>query len=81
MRRTFGFDVLECAGRLELIALIEDRIRLTSEGNVMVELCHRSRDGIMHLRFIPGAARRAASLTPRPRINLVLYYVGWRHAS
>jgi hypothetical protein len=52
-----------------------DRIRLTSEGDVLLELRRRWRDGTTHLRFHPlELLERLASLTPRPRINLVLYY-------
>jgi hypothetical protein len=55
--------------------IAHDRIRLTSEGDVLVELRHRWRDGTTHLRFHPmELLERLASLTPRPRINLVLYY-------
>jgi putative transposase len=55
--------------------LADDRIRLTSEGDVLRELRHRWRDGTTHLRFHPlELLERLASLTARPRINLVLYY-------
>jgi hypothetical protein len=55
--------------------IAHDRIRLTSEGDVLLELRHRWRDGTTHLRFHPlELLERLASLTPRPRINLVLYY-------
>ena len=55
--------------------IAHDRIRLTSEGDVLLELRHRWRDGTTHLRFHPlEVLERLASLTPRPRINLVLYY-------
>lgn len=40
-----------------------------------MELRHRWSDGTTHLRFHPlELLERLASLTPRPRINLVLYY-------
>jgi hypothetical protein len=48
---------------------------LTAEGEVLLELRHRWSDGTTHLRFHPlELLERLASLTPRPRINLVLYY-------
>ena len=53
----------------------QDRIRLTSEGEVLLELRHRWADGTTHLRFHPvELLERLAALTPLPRINLVLYY-------
>lgn len=62
-----------------------DRIRLTGEGQVLLELRHRWADGTTHLLFDPvELLERLAALTPRPRINLVLYYgvlgahAGWR---
>jgi hypothetical protein len=55
--------------------IARDRIRLTAEGDVLLELRHRWSDGTTHLRFHPlELLERLASLTPRPRINLVLYY-------
>lgn len=55
--------------------IAHDRISLTREGDVLLELRHRWRDGTTHLRFHPlELLERLASLTPRPRINLVLYY-------
>jgi hypothetical protein len=55
--------------------IAHERIRLTSDGDVLLELRHRWRDGTTHLRFHPlELLERLASLTPRPRINLVLYY-------
>jgi hypothetical protein len=55
--------------------IAQDRIRLTPEGDVLLELRHRWSDGTTHLRFHPTELlERLASLTPRPRINLVLYY-------
>jgi hypothetical protein len=53
----------------------DDRIRLTADGQVLLELRHRWSDGTTHLLFDPlELLERLASLTPRPRINLVLYY-------
>jgi hypothetical protein len=52
-----------------------DRIRLTDQGQVLLELRHRWADGTSHLLFDPvELLERLAALTPRPRINLVLYY-------
>ena len=53
----------------------QDRIRLTAEGQVRLELRHRWADGTTHLIFDPvELLERLAALTPRPRINLILYY-------
>jgi hypothetical protein len=55
--------------------IAQDRIRLTPEGDVLLELRHRWSDGTTHLCFHPTELlERLASLTPRPRINLVLYH-------
>lgn len=44
-------------------------------GQVLLELRHRWADGTSHLLFDPvELLERLAALTPRPRINLVLYY-------
>jgi hypothetical protein len=52
-----------------------DRIHLTEQGQVRLELRHRWADGTSHLLFDPiELLERLAALTPRPRINLVLYY-------
>ena len=52
-----------------------DRIRLADDGQVLLELRHRWSDGTTHLLFDPiELLERLAALTPRPRINLVLYY-------
>jgi hypothetical protein len=52
-----------------------ERIRLTEQGQVLLELRHRWADGTTHLLFGPvELLERLAALTPRPRINLVLYY-------
>ena len=46
-----------------------------ADGNVILELRHRWADGTTHLRFDPiELLEQLAALTPRPRINLVLYY-------
>jgi hypothetical protein len=55
--------------------IARERLQLTAEGEVLLELRHRWSDGTTHLRFHPlELLERLASLTPRPRINLVLYY-------
>ena len=55
--------------------IAQDRIRLTGDGEVLIALRRPWRDGTTHLRFHPvELLERLASLTPRPRINLVLYY-------
>jgi len=52
-----------------------DRIHLTPDGQVMLDLRHRWADGTTHLVFDPiELLERLAALTPRPRINLLLYY-------
>jgi hypothetical protein len=53
----------------------QDRLHRTPEGQVVVELRHQWADGTTHLAFDPlELLERLAALTPRPRINLVLYY-------
>jgi hypothetical protein len=52
-----------------------DRVRVTEAGQVLLELQHRWSDGTTHLLFEPlELLERLAALTPRPRINLILYY-------
>jgi hypothetical protein len=52
-----------------------DRLHLTPEGHVLLDLRHRWADGTTHLLFDPiELLERLAALTPRPRINLLLYY-------
>jgi hypothetical protein len=52
-----------------------DRVRLTESGQVLLELRHRWSDGTTHLQFEPlELLERLAALTPRPRINLILYH-------
>ncbi len=52
-----------------------DRLRLTTEGLFVIELRRRWSDGTTHLVFDPvELLERLAALTPRPRINLGLYY-------
>jgi hypothetical protein len=50
-------------------------VQLTPDGQVLLELRHRRADGTSHLLFEPIALlERLAALTPRQRINLLLYY-------
>lgn len=52
-----------------------ERIHLTNAGQVLLELRHRWSDGTTHVLFDPiEFLERLAALTPRPRINLILYY-------
>lgn len=53
----------------------EDRLRLTADGQVLLRLRHPWTDGTTHLLFEPTELlERLAVLTPRPRVNLILYY-------
>jgi hypothetical protein len=55
--------------------IAQDRLHLTPDGQVVLELRHRWSDGTTHLVVDPlELLERLAALTPRPRINLVLYY-------
>jgi hypothetical protein len=65
--------------------IADDRLQMTESGEVLLALRHRWTDGTTHLLFDPlELLERLAALTPRPRINLVLYYgvlaahAGWR---
>jgi hypothetical protein len=67
--------------------LAQDRLHTTSEGEIWLALRHRWADGTTHLRFDPlELLERLAVLTPRPRVNLTLYYgvlaprAAWRSA-
>jgi len=52
-----------------------ERLQLTDAGHVQLELRHPWADGTTHLLFEPvGLLERLAALTPRPCINLILYY-------
>jgi hypothetical protein len=52
-----------------------DRLHLTADGQVILDLRHRWADGTTQLLFEPvELLERLAALTPRPRINLLLYY-------
>jgi hypothetical protein len=53
----------------------DDRLQVTSDGHVVLRLRHRWSDGTTHLVFEPTEfLERLAVITPRPRINLVLYH-------
>jgi hypothetical protein len=53
----------------------QERLSLTPEGLVLVTLKSEWHDGTTHLLFTPvELLEKLAALTPRPRINLVLYY-------
>ena len=67
--------------------LAQDRLQVTGEGEIWLTLRHRWADGTTHLRFDPlELLERLAVLTPRPRVNLILYYgvlaprAAWRAA-
>ena len=63
------------------------RLQLTPDGKAVLELRRRWTDGTTHLVFDPvELLERLAALTPRPRINLILYHdvlaprAAWRRA-
>jgi hypothetical protein len=67
--------------------LAQERLHRTSDGEIWLTLRHRWADGTTHLRFEPlELLERLAVLTPRPRVNLILYYgilaprAAWRGA-
>ena len=67
--------------------LAQERLHATREGEIWLTLRHRWADGTTHLRFDPlELLERLAVLTPRPRVNLILYYgvlgprAAWRSA-
>jgi hypothetical protein len=66
-------------------AAAQDRLRLLSDSRVVLTLKSAWADGTRHLIFEPlTLLEKLAALTPRPRINLVLYHgvlaphSGWR---
>jgi hypothetical protein len=68
-------------------AVGQERLRISPEGQVVLDLRRRWADGTTHLVFDPVEfLERLAALVPRPRINLVLYYgvlaprAAWRDA-
>ncbi len=87
--RQDGFDlhagVLVPAGQRERLERVcryvlrppvaQDRLSLTADGQVRLALKHPWSDGTTHLLFDPvELLERLAVLTPRPRINLILYH-------
>ena len=55
--------------------IAQDRLALRPDGTVVVSLKTPWRDGTTHLRFEPlTLLERLASLTPRPRINVLIYH-------
>lgn len=65
----------------------QERLHRTSEGLIWLTLRRRWADGTTHLRFDPlELLERLAVLTPRPQVNLILYYgvlaarAAWRAA-
>jgi hypothetical protein len=67
------------------VALSIDRLRLLDDGRIALTLKTAWADGTRHLIFEPlTLLEKLAALTPRPRINLVLYHgalaphAGWR---
>lgn len=87
--RCDGFDLHagvtvagEDRGRLEQLCryllrppIAQERLALRPDGTVLVTLKTPWRDGTSHLCFEPMTLlERLAALTPRPRINVVLYH-------
>ncbi len=55
--------------------IAQDRLELTAEGQVQLQLRRPWSDGTAHLLLDPvELLERRAALTPRPRIDLILYY-------
>ena len=55
--------------------IAQERLALRPDGRILVTLKVRWRDGTTHLCFEPiTLLERLATLTPRPRINVVLYH-------
>ena len=55
--------------------MAQDRLRLLDDGRVVLTLKTAWTDGTQHLVFEPlELLERLAAITPRPRINLVLYH-------
>jgi Putative transposase len=100
--RSNGFDlhagVVVPAGRRERLErmcrytlrppVAGDRVRVTGDGQVQLQLRHRWADGTTHVAFDPlEFLGRLAVLVPRQRINLILYHgvlaprAAWRSAA
>jgi hypothetical protein len=57
------------------VAVSQERLRLLDDGRVLLSLKTAWADGTRHLLFEPlELLEKLAALTPRPRINLVLYH-------
>jgi hypothetical protein len=55
--------------------IAEDRLQMTASRLVALTLRHRWSDGTTHVLFEPlGLLERLAVITPRPRVNLILYH-------
>ena len=55
--------------------IAQDRIELTGDGRVWLRLRRRWSDGTTQLLFDPAELlERLAAITPRPRVNLILYH-------
>ncbi len=55
--------------------IAQERLTLRPDGTVLVTLKTPWRDGTTHLRFAPMTLlERLAALTPRPRINMLIYH-------
>jgi hypothetical protein len=53
----------------------QERLRVLADGRVLVQLKRVWADGTSHLLFEPlEFLEKLAALTPRPRINLILYH-------
>src|SRR5216110_3273555 len=67
---------VECLCRYVLRPLVaQERLALTPDGLVLVTLKSEWHDGTSHLLFTPvELLEKLAALTPRPRVNLVLYH-------
>jgi Putative transposase len=69
-------------GRLERLCryalrppIAQERLSFAGDGQVCLQLRRRWSDGTTHLLFDPvELLERLAAITPRPRINLILYY-------
>jgi hypothetical protein len=54
--------------------LAQDRLHASTDGKIWLRLRRQWADGTTHLRFDPlELLERLAVLTPRPRVNLILY--------
>ena len=83
-RRAVVIGLNACAATRLRPPVAQDRLQLTPDGQAVLELRRRWTDGTTHLVFDP--VELLAALTPRPRINLILYHgvlaprAAWRRA-